>query len=164
MNPLRLAFTTLLLGLAACSGNPLLSDRVQFLAGVGARDLDGTMHLPETVAASDRAALLIFWDPNDASQHAMLRQAGVEARDRADDFVFFGVVSGSDREVDEVALRALLQDLGVDFPQLRDRDGSLEDRFVAEEKPLVMVWGVQGDLRFRVEALPEVWDGISGRN
>lgn len=164
MNPLRLALALLLLGLAACSGNPLLSDRVQFLAGVGARDLDGMMHLPETVAANDRAAMLIFWDPSDASQHAMLRQAGHEARARANDYRFFGVVSGSDRSVDEAALRSLLQELEVDFPQLRDRDGSLEDRFVAEDKPLVMVWGVRGDLRYRVEALPQVWDGIVGRD
>lgn len=164
MNLLRHAMTVLLLGLAACSGNPLLSDRVQSLAGAGARDLDGMMHLPETVAASDRAALLIFWDPSDASQHRMLRQAGKEARARAADYAFFGVVSGSDRTVDETALRSLLTELGVDFPQLRDRDGSLADRFVAEDTPLVMVWGVQGDLRYRVEGLPHVWDGISGRD
>lgn len=164
MNLLRLTSALLFLGLAACSGNPLLSDRVQLLAGAAARDLDGVMHLPETVAATDHATLLIFWDPNDPSQHAMLRQAGAEARARANDYRFFGVVSGSDRSVDETALRALLLELQVDFPQLRDRDDSLAERFVAEDNPIVMVWGVHGDLRYRVEALPHVWDGIVGRD
>ena len=160
LHPLLVFLVFCAVSLTACSGNPLLEESVQTLNGVEAVDLDGKAHVPAQIAAEDRAVLFVFWDPTNGKQYPVLQDTAQIARERADEFQFYGVIRGAQH--DEAELRALLEQLEVDFPQLMDRDGSLTRRYHAQDAPWFMVWGVHGQLSYRVQGLPHVWDGIQG--
>jgi hypothetical protein len=75
---------------------------------------------------------------------------------------FYGVVSGADQSVSDIRLRGVIQDLGLTYPQIRDRDGSWSRRFRVSSTPTIVVFSPDGTQRFRGNHLPPDWGSLLG--
>ena len=73
---------------------------------------------------------------------------------------FVGVVSGPDSAVDEYALQRVVDEMGLDYPQIRDRDLALTHLFGVSSTPTVVVLGADGSVLYQGHGLPDSWSEI----
>lgn len=128
--------------------------------GLTGVDIDGGQHALDVQFESGRAVALVFWQPWCASCVKEAPEVEVARTKWGNQVSFYGVVSGSDQAVDELKVRGLVLKLGLQYPQLRDRDGSWSRRFKVNTTPTVMVFSPGGELLFRGNHLPEDWPAL----
>lgn len=125
---------------------------------VQAVDMDGQLHRVDEAFTAQRGAVLVFWQEWCASciQEAPAVQRNSQAL--ADSYAFYGVVSGPKDGAAEARLRSLVDELKLSYPQLRDVDGSLSQRYSVSSTPTILVFGADGQLEYRGSHLPADWE------
>jgi hypothetical protein len=76
---------------------------------------------------------------------------------------FFGVVPGTDERVDDGEVRRVASELGFPYPQVRDRDLALTERFDVQGTPTILVLEGNGELVYRGHRAPPDWNAFSSR-
>lgn len=161
-----LLFTACTLTIASCASEPnLQSSQAQAsidARGLTAQDIEGAEHALDLQFQSGRAVALVFWQTWCANCIKEAPQVEAARAAWGEQVAFYGVVSGPDQAVDEQQLRRLVAKMGLQYPQLRDRDGSWSGRFEVSATPTVMVFSQQGELLYRGSHLPEDWQALLG--
>jgi len=152
--------------LASCASEPSLDASESQLSvdghGLIAQDIDGTQHELDAQFESGQAVALVFWQTWCANCIKEAPQVEAARAQWGEQVAFYGVVSGPDQAVDEQKMRSLVTKMGLNYPQLRDRDGSWSGRFDVKGTPTVMVFSPQGALLYRSNHLPEDWQALLG--
>lgn len=152
---------------AACSAPEARAPHAPVLAGVRqplvVRDLEGQVHDLDRTLADGQALALVFWQTWCASCRSEAPGLVEAARRHAGRVAFVGVVPGSDERVDEREVRRVAGELGFTFPQVRDRDLVLTERFAVEGTPTILVLEGNGELVYRGHRAPPDWNAFSGR-
>ena len=73
----------------------------------------------------------------------------------ADRLSIVGVVSGPDESVNKFKLDKVITDLGLTYPQVRDRDLSLTHLFEVKGTPDVVLLNAKREVVYRGHNLPE---------
>jgi len=73
----------------------------------------------------------------------------------ADRLSIAGVVSGPDESVNEFKLGKIITDLGLTYPQVRDRDLTLTRMFQVKGTPDVVLLNTNREVVYRGHSLPE---------
>lgn len=119
-------------------------------AGMQFVDDAGTSHV-----LSDKAATFVFWQPWCAACREEAPAAVAASVKLADSMSFYGVVSGPDGAVDENLYLKSIDELGLSYPQIRDKDLALAKRFGVTKTPTIIVVDSAGQLRFKGSHMPE---------
>lgn len=114
-------------------------------------DVDGVDH---TLAG---ATVFVFWQPWCAACREEAPAAVAASAAMAGEVAFVGVVSGPDEAVDQALFEKSVDELGLSYPQVRDRDLALTKRFDVRATPTVVVVGGDGHVRYRGSKLPSDW-------
>lgn len=156
---MRIYFLLLILSfplLGSCSSAPSQSANIQSFQSV---DLDGRAVQLDGALEQGKYVALVFWqhwcEPCLADA-PFVQTASQEYRDQV---AIFGVVSGPDQSPNDSELRATIQDLGLTYPQVRDRDGSWSRSLNIIGSPTVVVFAPNGEQIFRGRGLPN-WDRV----
>ncbi|MFT4516099.1 MAG: thiol-disulfide isomerase/thioredoxin [Planctomycetota bacterium] len=113
-------------------------------------DDSGTSHV-----LGGRAATFVFWQPWCAACREEAPTAVAASVELADSMSFYGVVSGPDGSVDEDLYLKSIDELGLSYPQIRDKDLALTKRFSVTKTPTIIVIDSAGQLRFKGSHMPE---------
>jgi thiol-disulfide isomerase/thioredoxin len=139
---------TLVTSCAGAGGEPVLAPINH--AGTQFVDVDGTSH-----TVSGKAATFVFWQPWCAACREEAPLAVAASAELADTMSFYGVVSGPDGAVDEDLFEKSIDELGLSYPQIRDKDLALAKRFEVTKTPTIIVIDAAGQLRFKGSHMPE---------
>jgi len=118
--------------------------------GMSFVDTDGASH-----TVSGKAAAFVFWQPWCAACREEAPAAVAASAELVDSMSFYGVVSGPDGAVDEDLFQKSIDELGLIYPQIRDKDLALARRFAITKTPTIIVVDEQGNLRFKGSHMPE---------
>ncbi len=153
------AFVT---ALAGCGSSPSAVPTRAVPVGGAWPTLGGGTFDAGAEAAAGKHVVLVFWlpwcEPCRAEAPSLVRAA----RRHGDALAFVGIVSGPDDVVDDAEVRAAVDELGLPYPQVRDRDGSLADRYAVRGTPTLIVLGPDGREVFRGHRPPTTWPGTAG--
>lgn len=165
MNPLRFTSAVLfLLSMGACAGAPSgpgVRDAVDGHGLVG-QELYGDMLAVDQSFDAGKYVTLVYWQPwceTCLTDGPWIEIAKQKYADRID---FYGVVAGEDQTPNNADLKATVEDLGLTYPQIRDRDGSWSRRFEIIATPTFLVFSPSGTLRYRGRHMPGNWDELIG--
>ena len=147
--------------IGACAAPPTPAPRDQ--AGpVVLVDEAGSRHDLDKILAGGKPVTLVFWQ----TWCVTCREEGPDlvraARSYENRIEFFGVVSGPDELVDGGELREVTGELGLPYPQIRDRDGSVAEQFGVQSTPTIIVLGPGRRELYRGKALPTNWASFVG--
>jgi thiol-disulfide isomerase/thioredoxin len=119
--------------------------------------LDGAEYDLGRSFAAERAVALVFWQ---TWCSACLREgpqlAAADGR-LAGSIDFYGVVTGPDDVVDEAAVASTARQLGLPYPQVRDRSAALARRFGVRGTPTIVVIEPSGEVSYNGHELPAAW-------
>ena len=151
---MRLSSLLLLLALSplsACSSAPSQDSSIQALQSV---DIDGGSVQLQNAFGQGKYVTLVFWQHwcEPCLEEAPHVQA--DSLTYRDQVSFFGVVSGPDQSDNDRELQFTIQQLGLTYPQVRDRDGSWSRTLSVSSTPTVLVFSPQGEQVFRGHELP----------
>lgn len=165
---MRLCLIALLTVSAACAGAPTepqasvdttLDPRALELV-----DMDGAPADVRASLAAGRAVALVFWQSWCGSCLQEAPALARAAREQAGRIDFVGVVPGPDSSVDEAAVRARVAELGLPYPQVRDRDLALTRAFRVEGTPtIILLEGEAPRVTWRGHRPPASWDAFGLR-
>lgn len=158
----------LLLSLAtACAATDARPRAAPVVAGARqplvVRDMDGLGHDLDRALAAGKAVTLVFWQTWCESCRREAPEVIAAARSLGERAEFYGVVPGTDERVDEHEVRRMAQELGFTFPQLRDRDLSLTERFDVDGTPTILVLVGDGEPVYRGHRTPRDWGSLLAR-
>jgi thiol-disulfide isomerase/thioredoxin len=102
-------------------------------------DMDGARHDLDADLAAGKAVVLVWWQTWCASCKAETPELAAAARAHADHLSFIGVVPGTDDNVDDGEVREVARDLGLPYPNVRDRALALTGAFGVEGTPTIVV-------------------------
>lgn len=157
-----------LAALAACSSTQgahapdrdaqeLAAMRVKHVELLDVRDMDGAeLGLREHLEAG-RSVALVFWQSWCGPCRAEAPRVEEASRRIGHEVRIVGVVSGPDDAVDEEAVRAFVDDLGLTYPQVRDRHAALAKHFRVTGTPTIVWIGPDGRVLFHGHDLPPEW-------
>ena len=77
---------------------------------------------------------------------------------------FYGIVSGTDEDVDDAKVKSLVERLGVGYPQVRDRDLRLSRGFKIDGTPTIVILGPGRSVLYRGHQLPDNWAVFTKRD
>jgi len=103
---------------------------------------------------------LVFWQ---SWCQSCLREApGIAAAHRAlgDRIRFVGVISGPDKDVDEDAIRGVVDRLDLEYLHVSDRDLSLTRLFDVRATPTIVVLDAEGRVAYQDHQSPESWEAF----
>lgn len=120
-------------------------------------DMDGATHDLDQVLDQGNAVALVFWQTWCASCIREAPQLAADARRFGGDIEFVGVVPGTDDYVDDEEVERKARELGLPYPQVRDRDMALSKRFEVTGTPTIVVLGENGRILFHGHRPPEDW-------
>ncbi|MBT6451960.1 MAG: TlpA family protein disulfide reductase [Planctomycetes bacterium] len=158
-------FLGLGVAVAGCSGSPsrgettIGNDAATHSLVAALPAIDGKSHI---LLPGDQPTILVFWATWCAPcrrELPALGQAFARLGDRAH---WFGVLAGSDDQVDLSKVRSLTAQHGVRYPQLRDRSGELVKSLAVKGTPTIIVLGPRGEIRYREHQLPDSWELLLG--
>jgi thiol-disulfide isomerase/thioredoxin len=109
----------------------------------------------QTFTVQGKAATFVFWQPWCAACREEAPAAVAASADLAESMSFYGVVSGPDGSVDEDLYEKSIAELGLTYPQIRDKDLALAKRFGVTKTPTIVVLDATGQLRFKGSHMPE---------
>jgi thiol-disulfide isomerase/thioredoxin len=102
-------------------------------------DMDGARHDLDADLAAGKAVVLVWWQTWCASCKTEAPALAAAARVHADHLRFIGIVPGTDDNVDDSEVRDVARDLGLTYPNVRDRDLALTAAFGVEGTPTIVV-------------------------
>jgi len=163
MNKQLLAALCLLLGACASAAReeasvPPVDDGplvVQDMRG-NELDLDATIASGKTVA-------LVFWQTWCKSCIAEAPKLASAAATYSREVQFIGVVPGTNDAVDDAEVTRVAAQLGLTYPQVRDRDLRLTERFAIEGTPTIIALGAGGEEVFRGHRPPKSWRKLAAQ-
>lgn len=126
-------------------------------------DRDGGSHDVQAALREGRPVALVFWQSWCKSCLEEAPGLAAAARELDGRLDFVGVVPGPDASVDEAALDAAIARFGLPYPQVRDRDLALTERFAIEGTPTIVVLGAGGRVVYRGHRAPEDWAALLPR-
>jgi thiol-disulfide isomerase/thioredoxin len=152
----------LALALPACSGAPTTSSGSNQVNGLGlmGESLEGQRCDLDRVLASGKWVTLVFWQ--DWCSSCLVEAPHVQAASQIyrNQIAFYGVVSGADQTEGDFGLRTKVRELGLTYPQVRDRNGSWSARYHVTSTPTVLVFSPDGALQYRGDHLPGDWNQL----
>lgn len=150
----------LLIPLAACASTSQEAGvdpaRAHDLSGLTAPDMKGQTHDLGALQAEKQPIALVFWQTWCASCLAEAPEVARAARENPE-IHFLGVLSGPDELVDEFAVLEIQRKMGLDYPQLRDRELALTDHFEVQGTPTIILLDGAGHIVFRGSRVPTNW-------
>ena len=148
--------------LAACSASPTGPGTRAPVDGHGlvGVDLQGGAQRVDDSFAQNKLVTLVFWQDWCGSCLEEAPHVQAASQSYADRIAFYGVVSGPDLTEQDFGLKNKVRELGLTYPQVRDRDGSWSTRFGVTSTPTVLVFSANGTLRFRGNHLPASWNDL----
>lgn len=119
----------------------------------------GEIDLAEDLAAGTPVTL-VFWQSWCGSCVEEAPHVNAAARELKGRMRVVGVVSGPDGpgDVDEMKLSKRILELGLTYPQIRDRDLSITRQFDVKGTPTVVILSPDGKVLYNDHQLPESWD------
>ncbi len=157
LSTVLLALLALLTACGVPATSPSVSTGEQLTSPLVLRDNLGKEHDVQQILSSGKSVTLVFWQtwcrPCRAEGPALAKAAR-----SLSDHRFFGIVSGGDDLVNQQELDSLTAELGLPYPQIRDRDGAVAERFHVLGTPTIIVLGPDGRTRYRGSRVPEDWD------
>jgi thiol-disulfide isomerase/thioredoxin len=120
-------------------------------------DMEGRTHDLDEALRAGRPVALIFWQTWCASCIEEAPQLAADARAHGDEILFVGVVPGPDDYVDDGEVEQMAAELGLPYPQVRDRDLMLSKRFEVKGTPTIVVLGAGGRILFNGHRAPADW-------
>ncbi len=121
-------------------------------------DMGDRFHNVREITEGDRNVVLIFWQTWCVP---CLREAPIlveVSKAHEKQLAFFGIISGSDDDVDEAKVRKIVEKFKLPYPQIRDRDLSITTRFEVNAIPMMVIIGDQGAILYKGNRLPRNWD------
>ena len=106
-------------------------------------------------ALNGKAATFVFWQPWCGSCREEAPATVAASIALAASMSFYGVVSGPAGSVDEDLYTKSIAELGLSYPQIRDKDLALAKRFAVTKTPTIIVVNAAGQLRFKGSHMPE---------
>lgn len=161
-----IAVTALTFGLAACASPPDAGEQsapthLDVSADWTLVDQRGTVHSAGEFLAEGEPVVLVFWQTWCGS--CVAEAPHVEDVHRSHPKLHvFGVVSGSERDVDGADVTATALRLGLTYPQVLDRDLSLTRALAIQGTPTVVVLGADGAVLYSAHELPDDWAAFGG--
>ncbi|QDU86136.1 Soluble secreted antigen MPT53 precursor [Planctomycetes bacterium Pla163] len=158
--------TALVIGLAACASTPTgdaatVPTHLDVRADWTLVDQRGTVHPTGEYLAAGEPVVLVFWQTWCGSCVAEAPRVQDVHKSRPNLHVF-GVVSGSERDVDAADVQATALRLGLTYPQVLDRDLSLTSALAIQGTPTVVVLGADGTVLYHAHQLPDDWTALGG--
>ncbi|WP_419191683.1 TlpA family protein disulfide reductase [Engelhardtia mirabilis] len=158
---MRGALVASLVLLGACAGTPTgatleSSAAPADLADLVLVDMNGRQHPVQAEWSAGRSVVLVFWQTWCLSCEREAASVVAAAKARPD-LAFFGVVPGTDDDVNDFEVLAKVEQQGMTYPQIRDRDLSLTETFDVQGTPTLLVIGPDGKVSFRGHEVPEDW-------
>jgi thiol-disulfide isomerase/thioredoxin len=117
----------------------------------------GTVDLNQDLAAG-RPVALVFWQSWCGSCVAEAPAVQAAHSSLGDRIHIIGVVSGPDEAVDEAKLFGKINELGLTYDQIRDRDLTLTRRFGITGTPTIVILDPTGKVVFDEHHVPSSWD------
>ena len=146
----RLVAPITLLLAASCATGGAAEPAISNHAGMQFVDCDGNRH-----GLDNKAATFVFWQPWCVSCREEAPAAVAASVELAESMAFYGVVSGPDGSVDEDLFEKSIVELGLSYPQVRDKDLALAKRFGVTKTPTIVVLDGSGQLRYKGSHMPE---------
>ncbi|MEZ6020667.1 MAG: TlpA disulfide reductase family protein [Planctomycetota bacterium] len=103
---------------------------------------------------ADKPLMLVFWQSWCGSCVAEAPHVQRASRQYSKQLSVAGIVSGPDDSVDATHLQKTILELGLTYPQVRDRDLSLTRLFQITGTPTVIVLNKQREVVYRGHELP----------
>lgn len=159
---LLLAAAFVATGLLSCAGPATAETHAAVSAPVSMQclDLDGKTRNPDVDLSAGKPVVLVFWQSWCGSCVAEAPHVEQARRRFGDRIGFYGVVSGPDQAVDEAAVRKVVFQHQLKYPQMRDRDGALSKHFGVQSTPTVVIIGSDRQVLYSEHHLPESWDWL----
>jgi len=148
--------------LVACSAAPTAAETQVAVDGRGLMgvDIDGVQQNLDHEFTQGKWVTLVFWQDWCSSCLAEAPHVQADSRVYGSRVSFYGVVSGADLTEHDMGLRTKIRELGLTYPQIRDRNGAWSGRFRVSSTPTILVFSPDGNLRYRGNHLPEDWLGL----
>ncbi len=121
------------------------------------RDMDGKPHNLDEILESKKNIVLVFWQTWCA---VCIREAPslVKAsQENIDSLQFFGIISGTDDDVDDAEVRKKAKKLKLPYPQIRDRDLSITIKYEVKGTPTIVILGPEKDVLYNSHHAPSDW-------
>ncbi|MCA8960839.1 MAG: FAD:protein FMN transferase [Planctomycetes bacterium] len=134
------------------------SDVVAHLGRVS--DRSGVLHDLDAELRSGKRVVLVFWQSWCAPCRREAPGIQQASRRYADGLAFYGVITGSDDDVDDAAVDRFIHDAGLTYPQIRDRDAGLWHRYEIVGTPTIVVIDTNGKVIYR-DHRPPIWSSIT---
>ena len=126
-------------------------------------DMDGRAHDLDATLREGRPVALVFWQTWCASCIREAPELASAARAYGEDILFLGVVPGTDEYVDDGEVEEMAAELGLPYPQVRDRDLALSRRYGVEGTPTIVVLGAGGRILYDDHRPPADWSALAQR-
>lgn len=120
-------------------------------------DMEGQQHDLDAVLASGHNVVFVFWQTWCGPCKREAPHLAAAAREHASGLQFVGVVSGSDRDVDDAKVRKYVEKYALPYPQVRDRDLSLVREFEVKGTPTIVIVGPGHEILYRGSVPPDNW-------
>ncbi len=120
-------------------------------------DMEGTALDVDAELASGRNVVLVFWQTWCGPCKREAPHLAEAARTHAEALRFVGVVSGTDRDVDDAKVRKYVDTYGLPYPQVRDRDLALVRRYEVKGTPTILILGPDRAILYRGAVPPDDW-------
>ena len=170
MNMKRLIFLLLIL-CPSCGGNTPEERSVRNSslalktpAGLKFRDMAGKSHDIDSLLGQEQSVALIFWQTWCKPCLREMPELARVDRQYSPRIRFYGIVSGSDEDVDDAKVKSLVERLGVGYPQVRDRDLRLSRGFKIDGTPTIVILGPGRSVLYRGHQLPDNWAVFTKRD
>ena len=125
-------------------------------------DMGGESHDVDELLAQGRNVTLVFWQTWCGPCKREAPGLAVAAAEHESGLAFFGVISGSDRDVDDKKVRSYVEKYKLPYPQIRDRDISLTKQYEVVGTPTIIVLGPGREVIYRGNHPPESWKELEG--
>ena len=170
MDMKRLIFLLLIL-CPGCGGNtpeerdvPKPAQAGKTPTGLTFKDMAGLPHDVDNLLGQGHSVALVFWQtwckPCLREMPALVK-ADLQYSPR---LRFYGIISGPDKDVDEARVGKIVADLGVHYPQVRDRDLRLSRSFGVQGTPTIIILGHGGSVLYRGHRPPDNWAAFIKRD
>jgi thiol-disulfide isomerase/thioredoxin len=120
-------------------------------------DMDGAELDIDGLLAEGLNVVLVFWQTWCGPCKREAPHLAEAARAHTESLRFVGVVSGSDRDVDETKVRKYVEKYALPYPQVRDRDLALVSRYEVKGTPTILILGPGREILYRGSTPPEKW-------
>ena len=127
------------------------SDTIKF------QSMDGESFEINEIVKSGQNVALVFWQTWCSVCKREAPQVVEASKTHGDKIRFFGVISGSDEDVDDKKVEKLAKKLELPYPQVRDRDLMLTQRYEVKGTPTIVIIGKDLMPVYNSHKLPSDW-------